>query len=124
MPTNYVVSMDTKEDGLEVVGGKGRSLARMTNAGLNVPGGFQVTTAAYREFVAENNLQEKIIELAKPAVVNGFASFETASQNVQALFQSHSMSQDIVDEAIAINVPQITPFAALREQRGGSLDVH
>jgi len=32
--------MDTKEATLEMVGGKGRSLARMANAGFEVPGGI------------------------------------------------------------------------------------
>jgi rifampicin phosphotransferase len=36
---------------LATVGGKGASLARMIRAGLPVPGGFHVTTAAYRAFV-------------------------------------------------------------------------
>jgi phosphoenolpyruvate synthase/pyruvate phosphate dikinase len=30
----------------------------MTNAGFHVPGGFLVTTAAYRSFVADNNMQD------------------------------------------------------------------
>jgi pyruvate,water dikinase len=37
---------------LATAGGKGASLARMVRAGLPVPGGFCVTTAAYRAFVA------------------------------------------------------------------------
>ena len=38
----------------------------MANAGFHVPGGFQVTTTAYLSFVADNKLQNKIIELARP----------------------------------------------------------
>ena len=57
---SYVTSLDTEEDALEVVGGKGRSLAKLANAGSPVPGGFQVTVAAYRRFVAANNLQARI----------------------------------------------------------------
>ena len=53
---------DTDADlSLEVVGGKGRSLVRMAKAGLNVPGGFIVTAAAYRAFVAAHGLQGKIV---------------------------------------------------------------
>ena len=64
------------DDSLEVVGGKGKSLARMAKAGFNVPSGFVITAAAYRAFVAANNLQEEIVSLAKPAVVDGRVSFE------------------------------------------------
>ena len=70
----------TDDDGLEVVGGKGRSLARMAEAGFNVPGGFVITAAAYRSFVATNRLQQKIVSLARPAVADGRVSFEQASQ--------------------------------------------
>ena len=65
----------TDDDGLEVVGGKGRSLARMAKAGFNVPGGFVITAAAYRSFVATNRLQQKIVSLARPAVADGRVSF-------------------------------------------------
>ncbi|MFI6498241.1 PEP/pyruvate-binding domain-containing protein [Nonomuraea typhae] len=37
---------------LPTAGGKGASLARLSRAGLPVPAGFHITTAAYREFVA------------------------------------------------------------------------
>ncbi len=41
---------------LEAVGGKGMSLAKLSRAGLAVPGGFHVTTDAYRRFVADNGI--------------------------------------------------------------------
>ena len=69
MTNDLIVTLDSQEDSLEIVGGKGRSLAKLTNARFDVPGGFQVTTPAYRQFVAENDLQSKILELAKPQIV-------------------------------------------------------
>ncbi len=46
------------------VGGKNASLGEMINhlstAGVNVPGGFATTAEAYREFLADNNLDTKI----------------------------------------------------------------
>ena len=86
------------DDDLEVVGGKGRSLARMAEAGFNVPGGFIITAAAYRSFVTTNGLQETIVSLAKPAVVDGRVSFEQASQSIRALFAEHDLSAEITRE--------------------------
>ena len=86
------------DDSLEVVGGKGKSLARMAKAGFNVPSGFVTTAAAYRAFVAANNLQEEIVSLAKPAVVDGRVSFEQASHDIQALFAEHDPSAEITAE--------------------------
>ncbi|KAB8195886.1 pyruvate, phosphate dikinase [Nonomuraea phyllanthi] len=47
-----VLPLDDAAADLDTVGGKGASLARLVRAGLPVPGGFHVTTEAYRAFVA------------------------------------------------------------------------
>ncbi|MGW5155802.1 PEP/pyruvate-binding domain-containing protein [Nonomuraea wenchangensis] len=47
-----VLALDDPAADLDLAGGKGASLARLARAGLPVPGGFHVTTAAYRAFVA------------------------------------------------------------------------
>ena len=64
----------------DTVGGKGLSLASMTAAGFPVPANFTVTTAAYRQFVSDNGLQEAIINGAKPELVGTAVSFDSASQ--------------------------------------------
>ncbi len=61
MSLQYLLSLADSQAALETVGGKGASLARLANAGLPVPGGFHVTTAAYKQFVAENGLQAGIL---------------------------------------------------------------
>ncbi|MEN3610894.1 PEP/pyruvate-binding domain-containing protein [Plantactinospora sp. ZYX-F-223] len=47
-----VLPLDSVAADLGTVGGKGASLARLLRAGLPVPGGFHVTTEAYRVFVS------------------------------------------------------------------------
>ena len=94
----FTTPLATENDALEVVGGKGRSLAKMANAGFRVPGGFMVTTAAYRGFVADNNLQDQILVLAKPAVVEGRASFEQSSTNIQTLFADIDLAAEVTAE--------------------------
>ena len=69
MTAIHVLPIDTTDAALETVGGKGRSLAKMTTAGFPVPGGFFLAAAAYERFVEENKLQAEIIELAKPEAV-------------------------------------------------------
>ena len=83
---------------LERLGGKGQSLAAMAGAGFNVPAGFVVTTSAYRDFVSDHALQPKIIELAKPAVVENRVSFDEASDSVQSLFAAGEVAEHIVKE--------------------------
>ena len=81
-----IVPLDTASPlDLETVGGKGLSLAGMTAAGFNVPPGFCLTTVAYRQHVAAGDLQETIIELARPELVDRAVSFNAASKAIQAL---------------------------------------
>lgn len=98
----HVLPFDAASDetpvDLDTLGGKGLSLARMATAGLPVPPGFTVATSAYREFVAGRDLQQAVIELAKPRVVDRAASFEAASERIQALFAATPLSDELKHE--------------------------
>ncbi|GAA2095560.1 hypothetical protein GCM10009841_06760 [Microlunatus panaciterrae] len=72
--------------GLGEVGGKGESLARMIGAGLPVPGGFHLTTWAYRDFVEGHDLQPQIEAQAARAAQG---EPEEASAAIRALFVEH-----------------------------------
>jgi pyruvate,water dikinase len=80
---------------LETVGGKGASLARLAQAGLPVPEGFHVTTAAYREFVEHNTLQNSIQEMLTEANPAQVKTLEVASQQIQVLFLQGQMPAEI-----------------------------
>ena len=108
MTEAFTVPLNTKNNDLEVVGGKGRSLSRLANAGFNVPGGFQIPTSAYRSFVADNHLQDKILELAKPTIHEGAISFERASANIAQLFAE-----------LELPVDQLTSITAAYEELPG-----
>jgi len=94
----YVLPISTTEDSLELVGGKGRSLARMATAGFAVPNGFLVTTSAYRQYVSENDLQSRILELARPELKDGAISFQKASESIRQVFAEAELSEEQVAE--------------------------
>ena len=96
--TDFILPMATTDDALERIGGKGRALAKMSNAGFDVPTGFHVTADAYRAFVAENNLQDQIVALANPALDNGWVTFEPASAAIQELIKGYSVSDDVAGQ--------------------------
>ena len=50
-----ILNLNSPQATLELVGGRGASLARMAAAGVPVPPGFHVTTAAYQRYVDENH---------------------------------------------------------------------
>ncbi len=57
METNWIVTFDQTAS-LEMVGGKGLNLIRLTQAGMPVPPGFIISTRAYADFVRFNHLEE------------------------------------------------------------------
>jgi rifampicin phosphotransferase len=92
-----VVALDDPAATLELAGGKGASLARLAAAGLPVPAGFHVTTAAYGRFVAENGLQHLIVAAAAAAVADNPATLEQAARRIEDLFARASMPAEIVE---------------------------
>ena len=69
---------------IDQAGGKAANLGELTRAGLPVPPGFVVVTAAYRAYVAEHQLEEKITALAAPS--DDPAGYDDASAQIRALF--------------------------------------
>ncbi len=97
---HLVLALDDASATLERVGGKGASLAKLAAAGLPVPPGFHITTAAYRSFVEENGLQESILDAVATVVADQPATLVEASERIEKLFAQGRMS-DALAEAIS-----------------------
>ena len=82
----YTLPLDHPAATLETAGGKGASLARLANAGLPVPDGFHITTAAYQRLVHDNDLQPAIVEALKSVNVMQPGSLEAASSLIRSRF--------------------------------------
>jgi len=91
----YILSLDSPLATLERVGGKGASLARMMAAGMPVPPGFHITTHAYRRYVDENQIGERILSAAAQAQINDPAALDCASAQIQSLITQGTMPGDI-----------------------------
>lgn len=83
---NHLLPLNTEANDIDIIGGKGRSLALLAREGFNVPDGFHVTTVAYRQVVSEQKLQDQIIKLAVPEFRDGIVSFDRASARIRELF--------------------------------------
>lgn len=94
----FVLSLADPVAGLQRVGGKGASMARLARAELPVPGGFHVTTDAYTRFVEEARLQEPILAAATEVRVDDPATFQVAEDRIRALFASAALPEAIVAE--------------------------
>jgi phosphohistidine swiveling domain-containing protein len=114
--SEYVLPLAGPGATLETVGGKGASLARLVAAGLPVPDGFHVTTAAYRRFVTENDLQSGILAALEPVDSSQPATLEAASTAIRALFAGAQIPPDVAG-AIALAYAALAgldPFVAVR----------
>jgi hypothetical protein len=114
--TKYVLPLDDPRATLETVGGKGASLARLVSASLPVPDGFHVTTAAYRSFVAENDLQAGILAALELVDMSQPATLEVASTAIRVLFAAAQTPPDVAG-AIALAYAELAgrdPVVAVR----------
>jgi phosphohistidine swiveling domain-containing protein len=101
---------------LEVAGGKGASLARLSVAGLPVPGGFHITTEAYRQFVANNNLQPAILAELEKVDASNPSTLEAASEAIVQRFlqgKMPSMTTEAITQAYA-SLSGADPVVAVR----------
>lgn len=80
---------------LALTGGKGSSLARLARAGLPVPGGFHVTTDAYRDFVRTGGLHDEVLRAVSDLPP------EQAALRIAALFAEHEMPRETAEEILA-----------------------
>ena len=90
---------------IDQAGGKGANLGELTRAGIPVPPGFVVTTEAYRVYVAEHQLDDRITALA--AARDDPVGYEDASAQIRALFS------DELSEALRTEIAEA--YAALEE---------
>lgn len=68
---------------VDIAGGKGASLGEMWNAGLPVPPAFVVTADAYRHFIKETGLMDKIREILSGLDVNDTDALTNASKKLE-----------------------------------------
>jgi len=125
---------------IETVGGKGASLAKLARAGLPVPDGFHITTAAYHQFVTAGNLQRRILaalekvdaaqpstlELASTTIARLFAETEIPAQLADAILQAY---QGLAGHTTAVAVrssatAEDLPDASFAGQQETYLNIH
>lgn len=112
----YILPLIDKQADLETVGGKGMSLAKLAAADFPVPAGFHITTQAYEQFVAANDLQPAIEEALSEVDVSKPATLEAASQAIQAHFAAASMPGEVANAIVDAyaSLPGRNPAVAVR----------
>ena len=62
---------ELSKDDVPLVGGKNANLGEMINAGIPVPPGFAVTAYAYKRFIEETGIKDKIYEILREEIKEG-----------------------------------------------------
>jgi len=85
-----------------LVGGKNASLGEMytklTEKGVKVPYGFAVTAEAYKYFIKENQLEEKIRELLTGLDTHNVLDLQTRGKKIRNLILKAKMPDDLAEE--------------------------
>lgn len=85
---------------LSRVGGKNAGLGEMTRAGLRVPPGFAVTTAAYRDFLEQSGLASEIQRMVKRVDGQDLAAAEQVSRDIRQMIGAAPISAQIEDAIV------------------------
>ncbi|MDD1708644.1 MAG: phosphoenolpyruvate synthase [Methanoregulaceae archaeon] len=85
-----------KED-IAAVGGKGASLGEMSSIGLPVPGGFVVTSRAFRHFLIESGIEQTLFADLENLNVDDNRALEQASKKARAAVMKAKMPAALKD---------------------------
>jgi pyruvate,water dikinase len=104
---NSIYLADLKKVGLkdiDQVGGKNASLGEMlqnlSQLGIQIPGGFVVTVAAYREFIRYNNLDEAIHNVINNIKLDDIESLRRGGLQARQLLKNAKFPRELSDAII------------------------
>ena len=83
-----------KED-VDVAGGKGANLGELTNAGINVPPGFVITSETYDKFIKETGIFDEIMSILDAIDVNDTKELQGASARIKEIIMKAYVPDDI-----------------------------
>src|SRR5205085_10428082 len=89
---------DCTGDCAQLVGGKATGLGALLREGLQVPPGFAITTAAYREHVARTGLATELERLLADCTT--YEAQLRASEEIRNLFESSTPLARLAEEVL------------------------
>ena len=111
---------DISYEDVPLVGGKNASLGEMysklTPKGINVPNGFAVTAEAYKYFIHQNHLDDKIKDALKGLDTHDVLDLQRRGRTVRSLILNAQMPKDLEEEIRKA-------YRMLEEEYGNNVDV-
>jgi len=102
----YIINLkDVNLSDRAIVGGKnastGEMLQHLHHAGIQVPGGFAITVLAYRDFLQENHLTQKIAKELSTLKINNVIALQKISQKIRSQILAAPFSKAFEKEVAA-----------------------
>lgn len=92
---------EIRKDDVSLVGGKTASLGEMISIGLPVPDGFAVSAEAYRHFIEENQLDEKIREAIGGIDTRDMKSLMHGGRKIREMIEKASIPEELEKEILS-----------------------
>lgn len=109
-----------KED-VHKVGGKSANLGELiVKAKVPVPPGFSVTTYAYKKFLEDTKIKDKIFKILEKIDVRDYQQLEEASDKIRQIIESTPIPEDIKKiimenyDELAKRINEKEPLVAVR----------
>ena len=101
----YIIPFDQlKNKDVELVGGKNASIGEMISAlatlGVSVPGGFATTAHAYRDFLAQDGLDERIRTILAPLDVDDVERLAVVGAQIRGWMLATPLPKRLHDEIL------------------------
>ncbi|USH00049.1 hypothetical protein K1720_00745 [Thermococcus argininiproducens] len=92
---------DISKDDLSIVGGKGANLGELVSIGIRVPEGFVVTSTAFKNFMYESNIWDKIQRLLRETKsITKPSEIKETAEKIQEMIVSTELDKDLEREII------------------------
>lgn len=92
---NTVWFNEVNRTDLGLVGGKGGNLGEMIQAGLPIPDGYIVTSAAYYKFLDTTGIRDQMTALLAGLNPNDSVKLKEASEKIKTLIKNSAMPEEI-----------------------------
>ncbi|MFA6221694.1 MAG: PEP/pyruvate-binding domain-containing protein [Desulfomonilaceae bacterium] len=96
--SGYVIPFENCDNSMVgIVGGKCASLGELMKARIPVPPGFAITTAAYEQFLDDNDLKNKIVNRLVNLNDEDLSKLEEASKDIRSWIEAGTISETLED---------------------------
>lgn len=101
MSTPFILNLtEVDRNSVQLVGGKGANLGELISNQFSVPSGFCVSVDAYKHFITQNSLQDRIDQITDEIQWNDPTDIEANSAKIRELILQCNLSLELGDEIL------------------------